>query len=179
MPWAAARSRRTSSDQSLLSWKTASGFTMFERMPCGAPSSASTFASWASAAFAAEYAAKSLPGDITFLVATKTSAPPRPWEIRTRIAARGRGDLLRRLPGAGLVEVADDDVGALGSQPLRYRSADARAAAGHQHDAPRLLLLRRRQRELVELERPVLDVVGVLGGERHVAAERRGVADDV
>src|SRR5206468_2574987 len=32
--------------------------------------------------------AKSLPGDITFLVATKTSAPPRPWEIRTRIASR-------------------------------------------------------------------------------------------
>src|SRR2546428_228292 len=42
----------------------------------------------AQAAGAAEYAAKSLPGDITFLVATKTSAPPRPWEIRTRIASR-------------------------------------------------------------------------------------------
>ncbi len=32
----------------------ASGFTMFERMPWGAPSSASTLASWASAALAAE-----------------------------------------------------------------------------------------------------------------------------
>src|SRR5687767_6223644 len=59
MPWAAARSRRTSSDQSLESWKTASGLTMFDRMPWGAPSSASTLASCASAALAAEYAAKS------------------------------------------------------------------------------------------------------------------------
>ncbi len=39
-------------------------------------------------AFAAEYAAKSLPGDITFLVATKTSAPPSPCAMRILIASR-------------------------------------------------------------------------------------------
>src|SRR5207249_9329711 len=59
-------------------------------MPWGAPSSASTFASWASAALAAEYAAKSLPGAITFLVATKTSAPPIPCAIITRIRSEER-----------------------------------------------------------------------------------------
>ena len=72
----------------MLSWNTASGFTMFERIAWGAPSSASTFASWASAAFAAEYAAKSLPGDITFFVATKTRAPPRSCAFMIRIASR-------------------------------------------------------------------------------------------
>ena len=88
MPWAAARSRRTSSDQSFESRKTASGFTMLERTPTGPPSSASTLASWASAAFEAEYAAKSLPGDITFFVATNTITPPRPWALKPFNAAR-------------------------------------------------------------------------------------------
>ena len=78
MPWARARSRRISSVQSLESRNTASGLTRFDRMPYGPASSASTLASWASAAFDAEYAAKSLPGDMTFFVATKTKAPPRP-----------------------------------------------------------------------------------------------------
>ena len=45
-------------------------------------------ASWASAAFDAEYAAKSLPGDMTFFVATKTKAPPRPWAFMRRSPSR-------------------------------------------------------------------------------------------
>ena len=249
MPWAAARSRRISSDQSLESWKTASGFTMLERMPCGAPSSASTLASWASAALAAEYAAKSLPGDITFLVATNTSAPPIPWRISTRMASRATRKWpveftanersqsasamrstgaewampaletrMSRPPQASTVasKAARTDASLVTSMPspsarppptalvtssataaARIRastsviatcapSAASRCATARpmpepppvtSDDPPSQLLLRRRQRELVELERPVLDVEGVLGRQRDVAAEGGGVAD--
>ena len=45
-------------------------------------------ASCASAALAAEYAAKSLPGDMTFLVATKTKLPPSPCALRMRMPSR-------------------------------------------------------------------------------------------
>ena len=62
---------------------------------------------------------------------------------------------------------------------MRHRAADAGAAAGDQRDAPGQLLVRRGQRQLVELERPVLHVEGVPGRQRHVAAEAGRVADDV
>src|SRR5207247_8551746 len=59
------------------------------------------------------------------------------------------------------------------------RPADTRGAAGDESDPPRQLLLGRCQRQLVELERPVLDVEGVLRRERDVPTEGRRVADDV
>src|SRR2546427_144559 len=117
---------------------------MLDRIPWGAPSSASTLASWASAAFAAEY-------------------PP---------GADRSDDLVGGSSRARGVEIADDDVGAFGGQTPRDGAPDAGAAAGHQRDPARQLLLGGRQGELVELERPVLDVEGVLRRERDVLAER-------
>src|SRR5206468_5422278 len=66
---------------------------------------------------------------------------------------------------------------AFGGQTPRDGAPDAGAAAGHQRDPARQLLLGGRQGELVELERPVLDVEGVLRRERDVLAERAGVAE--
>ena len=68
---------------------------------------------------------------------------------------------------------------ALGRQAAGHRPADTRGAAGDESDPPRQLLLGRCQRQLVELERPVLDVEGVLRRERDVPTEGRRVADDV
>ena len=83
----------------------------------------------------------------------------------------------RRLARPRRVEVADDDVRALGGEAGRDGPADAAGPAGDERDAPRQLLLGRRLGELVELERPVLDVEGVLRGQRHVVAERGGRAE--
>jgi hypothetical protein len=66
----------------------------------------------------------------------------------------------------------------LARQPRRGGTADARGATGDERDATRQLLLGRGQRELVQLERPVLDVEGLPRRERHVAAERGGRAQD-
>ena len=82
-------------------------------------------------------------------------------------------DLLRRLPRAVLVDVREHDVSAQASQPLRGRPADAAGSAGDERHAARHLLLRRHLRELVALERPVLDAERLPLVEGHEAAHRR------
>ena len=93
-----------------------------------------------------------------------------------RPAPVGAHDLLGRLARPRRVEIAHQHVGALGGQPLGRGAPDAARAPGDERDAPGQLLLGRGQRELVELERPVLDVEGLPRRERDVAAERGGGA---
>ena len=62
-----------------------------------------------------------------------------------------------RLRGALAVEVEADHARAGGGQRVDDRAADAAGRAGDQRDLALQLARRRRQRELVELERPVLD----------------------
>jgi len=81
---------------------------------------------------------------------------------------------------ARLVEIPHDHVRALGGQPrFATRACRCRSASGHQPRSAAPAPSPRRQRELVELERPVLDVVGVLRGERDVAPNADAFADDV
>ena len=79
------------------------------------------------------------------------------------------GDGLRAL----VVEIGDDDVGAaLGEEPGRG-APDAARGTGDQRDAPCQLTTRRGLRELVALERPVLD------GERLALAQRAEAAEGI
>ena len=247
---ARARSRRISSDQSFESRKTASGFTMLERMPCGPPSSASTLASCASAALEARVGREVLARRHHVLGGHEDEARRRaPAAFSTRMRLARHQEVARRVhreralpvgqrhavhrrgvrdarvghddveaavgvstvasnaaahrglaghvhaeaerrgrpptaatassatsPRARRVEIGHHHVRALGGQALGDRAADAAGAPGDERDPAGQLLLGRRQRELVELERPVLDVEGVLGGERDVAAEGGGRA---
>ena len=67
---------------------TASGLTVFTRMPCSPPSSARQRARWREAALAEEYAVAFAPATSAFFEPTKTIEPPRPCAIRTRKASR-------------------------------------------------------------------------------------------
>ena len=57
-------------------------------------------------------------------------------------------------------------------QRVDDRAADAARRAGHERHLALQLAGRRRERELVELQRPVLDGEALLLGQRHEAAER-------
>ena len=70
--------------------------------------------------------------------------------------------------------IGDDDVRAARSEQARGRAADAARAAGDQRDAAGELAARRGLRELVALERPVLDRERLALAERPEAAERVG-----
>ena len=93
-------------------------------------------------------------------------------------AADRRDHLVRHLARPRLVEVGHDHVRAFRGQTQRRGPADARGAARDEGDAAGELLLGRGLGQLVELERPVLDVERVPGGERHVAPEGGGGAED-
>ena len=71
--------------------------------------------------------------------------------------AVGGDDLLGHLLGAVDVAIGDDDVRAARGEQARGRAADAARAAGDERDPAGELAARRRLRELVALERPVLD----------------------
>ena len=58
---------------------------------------------------------------------------------------------------AFLVEIRRDDAGAFGGERSRDRAADPAGGAGDERDASLELARGRRERQLVELERPVLD----------------------
>ncbi len=85
-----------------------------------------------------------------------------------------RDELLGDLLGALDVQVGDDDVRAALGEQARGRAADAARAAGDQRDPAGELAARRRLRELVALERPVLDRERLGLAERAEAAERVG-----
>ena len=95
-----------------------------------------------------------------------------------RAGPAARDHFLGHLARARRVEIAHHHVRALGGQAEGGGAADAGGAAGDQRDPPRQLLLGRSLAELVELERPVLHVEGLLGGERHVGAEGGRRAQD-
>ncbi len=88
-------------------------------------------------------------------------------------AVRG-DDLVGHLLGAVDVEVGDDDVGAALGEQARGGAADPARAAGDQRDPAGELAARRRLRELVALERPVLDRERLALAQRAEAAERVG-----
>ena len=93
--------------------------------------------------------------------------------------APGGDDLLGHGGGALDVQVGHGHVRPELRQAARRRAADAAAAAGDHGDPPRELAPRRRLRELVPLERPVLDGERLGLAERAVAARGvRGVLDD-
>jgi hypothetical protein len=84
------------------------------------------------------------------------------------------GDLARAVE----VQVGDDDVrAALGEEP-RGRAADPARPAGDERDAAAELAARRRVRQLVPLERPVLDRERLGLAEREEAADRVGRVRD-
>ena len=105
------------------------------------------------------------------------------WSRRPRrrpLADAVRGDELRRdVPGAVAVQVRDDDVRAARGEQACGRAADAAGAARDHGDAAGELPRRRRLRELVALERPVLDRECLLLAEGAEPADRvGGVLDD-
>ena len=77
------------------------------------------------------------------------------------------------------IEVERHDAGAGRRQRLDHRAPDAAGGAGHQRHLPLELAGRRRQRQLVELERPVLDGEALALVERHEAAQRMGAGHDL
>src|ERR1700749_355322 len=87
MLYASARSVRQEEPQILDPCRTASGFTVFTRMPATPPSSAKHRARCSSAALADEYAAAFLPATSAFLEATKIREPPVRWAFRARKAS--------------------------------------------------------------------------------------------
>ena len=72
------------------------------------------------------------------------------------------------------VQVGDDDMRASRCQRTRRRPADPAGCAGHERDPARQLSARRSLRELVALERPVLDRERLALAERAKAAGRVG-----
>ena len=68
--------------------RTASGLTVFTRIPAAPPSSARQRARCSSAAFADEYAAAFLPATSAFFDATNTIDPPRSCARRIPNASR-------------------------------------------------------------------------------------------
>ena len=100
-------------------------------------------------------------------------------EAERPAAPDGRHDPIGGRSCARGVDIAHDDVGTLGGEAPRDGSPDAGTAASDQRDPAGQLLLRRHQRELVELERPVLDAEGVRRGKRDVVAEGSRVAKHV
>ena len=78
------------------------------------------------------------------------------------------------------VRVNQHDVAARGGNPLRYCLAHAAGPAGHQRHPPRKLRFRRRERELHQLQRPVLDAecFGVSHGGEAVQRLRAGNVGD-
>ena len=83
-----------------------------------------------------------------------------------------RADLLGDLCRAVGVEVGDDDVGAARREHPGRGTADPARAAGDHRDTAGELAARRRLRELVPLERPVLDRERLALAQRAEAAER-------
>ncbi len=92
--------------------------------------------------------------------------------------AVGARDLFNHFVGAGLVQISDDDVGALPCQEQSRSFPDPARPAGHHRDAARQLFLGRRQGQLVEFHRPVLDFEGVFLGEREIPPDGRGGIQD-
>ena len=72
------------------------------------------------------------------------------------------------------VAVGDDDVSAASGEQARGGASDAARATGDQRDPAGELAARRRLRELVPLERPVLDRERLALAQRAEAAERVG-----
>ena len=85
-------------------------------------------------------------------------------------------DLLRRRLRRGLVAVHADQMRAFLHQPVSRCLADARAGANDDDDLPIQLLFRRQPAQLCLLERPVLDVEGLLLVHRLVLVDRLGAA---
>ena len=77
------------------------------------------------------------------------------------------------------IEVERHDAGAGRRQRLDHRAPDAAGGAGHQRHLALELAGRRCQRQLVELERPVLDGEALALVERHEAAQRVGAGHDL
>ena len=94
---------------------------------------------------------------------------------RERPANPERLDQLGRdLLGAFHIPVGNDDVRAACRERARGRPADAARAAGDERDTARELSARRRLRELVALERPVLDRERLALAQRPEPAHRIG-----
>src|SRR5262249_35318172 len=83
-------------------------------------------------------------------------------------------ELLRNLPGALVVQVRDDDVGAALGENTSGGAADPAGTAGDESNATGELSAGRSLRELVSLERPVLDRERLALAERAEAPERVG-----
>ena len=99
--------------------------------------------------------------------ATASSEVTSPADRQAAVAV-GRD----RVGGAVAVEVERDHARARGGERVDDRAADAARAAGHERDLALQLAGRRRLRELVELQRPVLDREALGGVERDELAER-------
>ena len=93
-------------------------------------------------------------------------------------AERMVADLLRGLARAVVVDVRDDHVRAEAGEALRGGPPDAAGAARDERHPAGHLLLRRHLRELVALERPVLDAERLRLVERHEAADRGDTLHD-
>ncbi len=85
--------------------------------------------------------------------------------------ADGAVEGLTRLLERVRVDVREDEMCAAGSEIVRDLAPDARGGSGHDRDLPGELGRRRRERQLVELERPVLEVVDLGLGEPARSAE--------
>ena len=101
-----------------------------------------------------------------------------PHRVLARDVAADRepvvAELRHRLGGARPVEVEGDHAGARGVERVPDRAPDPPGAAGDERDRALQLAGRRRLRELVELERPVLDREALRGVERDEPAQRLG-----
>ena len=88
--------------------------------------------------------------------------------------ARDRDCARQALGSAGetvVVDVGEEQMRAPGRQVVRDVAADAGGGAGDEHDVAGELGRRRRERQLVELERPILEVMHLGFGEPARAAE--------
>ncbi len=97
---------------------------------------------------------------------------------RSPAAHLGR-DLVGNLTRTRSIEVSDHDVGALRGQAPGHGLSETSRPAGDKGDPTRHLALGRGQGELVQLERPVLDVECVPRAQRDIPAERAGIAHHV
>ena len=95
------------------------------------------------------------------------------------VLAESLGEARDRFVERALVDVGDDDAGALAHHPRRRRAADAAGAAGDQRDAPSERLGLWHTLQLGFLEQPIFDVERFLLGEAHISADAGGAAHDV
>ena len=82
------------------------------------------------------------------------------------------------LCAACAVDIGHDDVRAVLREAKGSGATDAAGGAGDERDLAGEVAVRRGQLQLVEFERPVFNVVGLVGRQADEAAQRFGVADD-